>query len=139
MGCAAPIVVPGAIAARLAAIVTNIPADAALAPDGATYTITGSGAPSRSSTSLRVVLNKPPGVSNSMTNARALRACAALIDCSTKSATAGLIDASTSITTTGRFTTTGRSVDGTASTYAPSNNTIATTAGQRRQFAQTPF
>ena len=35
-GCAAPIVVPGAIAARFAASVMKVPADAALAPDGAT-------------------------------------------------------------------------------------------------------
>ena len=35
-GCAAPIVVPGAIAATFAASVMKVPADAALAPDGAT-------------------------------------------------------------------------------------------------------
>ena len=43
-GCAAPMFVAGAIAATCAAIVMNTPADAARAPVGATYTMTGSGA-----------------------------------------------------------------------------------------------
>jgi hypothetical protein len=40
-GWAAPICVPGAITATLAAMVINTPAEAALAPLGETYTIIG--------------------------------------------------------------------------------------------------
>ena len=43
-GWAAPMFVAGAIAAIVPAIVMKVPADAARAPDGATYVTTGSGA-----------------------------------------------------------------------------------------------
>ena len=43
-GCAAPMFVAGAIAAIVPAIVMNVPAEAARAPDGATKVTTGSGA-----------------------------------------------------------------------------------------------
>ena len=63
-GCAAPIVVPGAMAAIAPAIVINTPAEMAPDPPGATYTITGSGASSRSLTIVLVEVSRPPGVSN---------------------------------------------------------------------------
>ena len=49
----------------------NMPADAALAPDGATYTITGTGAARIALTILSAELSSPPGVSSSITNALA--------------------------------------------------------------------
>ena len=63
-GAAAPIVVAGAIAAICAAAATNVPADVAPAPDGATYTTTGSSAANISSTISRVDEYSPPGVFN---------------------------------------------------------------------------
>src|SRR5512139_233355 len=61
-GCAAPMLVPGAIAAMCAASVMNTPADPACAPLGATYTTTGMGDSRRSLTIDRVACNSPPGV-----------------------------------------------------------------------------
>src|SRR5437870_1870483 len=70
-GDAAPMLVPGAIAAKLAAAKMNVPADAARAPLGATYTATGTLAASRRWTILRVASYMPPGVSSWMTKSAA--------------------------------------------------------------------
>ena len=70
-GLAAPMLVPGAMTAKLAAAVIKVPADPALAPPGVTYTATGMGDSSRSSTIFRVDPSSPPGVSNSMTRSAA--------------------------------------------------------------------
>src|SRR4029453_17775794 len=75
-GDAAPMLVPGAIAAKLAAAKMNVPADAARAPLGATYTATGTLAASRRWTILRVASYMPPGVSSWMTKSAA-RSCSA--------------------------------------------------------------
>ena len=60
-GVAAPMLVPGAIAATCAASVMNVPALAARLPAGATHTITGSGASSTALTISRVASSEPPG------------------------------------------------------------------------------
>src|SRR5690606_42026631 len=54
---------PGAMAATCAAIVMNMPADPARAPLGATWTITGNGAPRNCRTTSRMASIRPPGVS----------------------------------------------------------------------------
>ena len=66
-GVAAPILVPGAITAKLAAAVMKVPAEPALAPLGETYTATGTRASNSSSTMSLVEERRPPGVSSSMT------------------------------------------------------------------------
>jgi hypothetical protein len=63
--------VAGAIAATCAAIVMKAPADAARAPVGDTYTITGTGEFSMSRTIERIDRSSPPGVSSWMTRAAA--------------------------------------------------------------------
>ena len=76
-GCAAPVLVPGAMAATSAASRMKKPADAARAPEGATYTITGTGDASIFAMIERVESTRPPGVRNSISTASALvcRAC----------------------------------------------------------------
>ena len=74
-GCAAPIFVPGAMAATWAAIVIRTPAEAARAPLGATYTMTGTGEFRMDCTMSRIAVSRPPGVSNCrMTHAAPLEA-----------------------------------------------------------------
>ena len=63
-GVAAPMLVPGAMTAKLAAAVMNVPAEPARAPRGETYTATGTWASRSSPTISRVELSKPPGVSS---------------------------------------------------------------------------
>src|SRR4029453_4156381 len=75
-GDAAPMLVPGAMTAKLAAAKMNVPADAARAPFGATYTATGTLAASSCWTILRVASYAPPGVSSWMTK-RASCSCSA--------------------------------------------------------------
>ena len=70
-GCAAPIDVPGAIAATWPAIVMKVPADPAQAPCGATYTITGTLALSIAWMMSLVAETRPPGVSSSRISATA--------------------------------------------------------------------
>ena len=53
--------VAGAIAATCAAMVMNTPADAARAPVGATYTMTGTSAFSIRCTIARIDRSRPPG------------------------------------------------------------------------------
>jgi hypothetical protein len=90
-GCAAPMLVPGAIAATCAASVMKTPADPAPAPLGATHTITGSGAFRISFTITCMEGRSPPGVSSSMTSAGTPSRSARTTDSCTKLATAGLI------------------------------------------------
>ncbi len=99
-GWAAPIVVPGAIAAIFAASVINVPAEAAPAPDGATYTITGIGAPMILLTIRCAEVSRPPGVSSWITSAAAPLRAASWIESSMKSAVAGLIELLTLISST---------------------------------------
>ena len=54
--------VPGAMAAIFAAIVMKTPAEAARAPVGATYTMTGMGEPRMVCTIERIERSSPPGV-----------------------------------------------------------------------------
>ena len=61
-GLAAPIFVPGAITAKLAAAVIKVPADPALAPCGLTYTTDGTLDSRNSLTICRVASSSPPGV-----------------------------------------------------------------------------
>jgi formate-dependent nitrite reductase membrane component NrfD len=62
-GVAAPMAVPGAMAATWAANVMMAPADAARAPWGLTCTITGTEEPRISRTMRRIEVSRPPGVS----------------------------------------------------------------------------
>ncbi|GBD29177.1 hypothetical protein HRbin32_00262 [bacterium HR32] len=94
-GVAAPRLVVGAMAATWAAYTTNTPAEAARAPGGATYTITGSGAPKMALVMSSVDFNRPPGVSSSTTRARAPCACAWWIPRAMYMADAGEITPST--------------------------------------------
>ncbi len=75
-GCAAPMLVPGAIAATSAAIVITNPAEAARAPEGPTKTATGVRQLSILSTICRIELSRPPGVSIRITTSGACCASA---------------------------------------------------------------
>ncbi len=68
-GCAAPMLVAGAIAATCAAMVMNTPAEAARAPVGDTYTMTGTGEARMLWTIERIDRSSPPGVFSSTTRA----------------------------------------------------------------------
>ena len=82
-GCAAPMFVAGAIAAMVPAIVMNVPAEAARAPDGATNVTTGTGA-LRNAVVMRYVESmSPPGVLMTKTTAGAPAACASAMTRST--------------------------------------------------------
>jgi hypothetical protein len=94
---AAPMLVPGAIAATCAAIVMKTPAEPAPAPLGATYTITGIGAARRSFTTVRADVSRPPGVSSSISSAAAPSVFARSIASATYAATAGPIAPSTTM------------------------------------------
>ena len=63
--------VPGAIAATWPAAVMKVPADAACAPGGETYTTTGTGDAKMDVTIFRVDDSSPPGVSISTTTTAA--------------------------------------------------------------------
>ncbi len=71
IGEAAPMLVPDAITATCPASVMNVPALAARAPDGATQTITGSGASRTLDTIFWVASRLPPGVLSRITTAEA--------------------------------------------------------------------
>ena len=76
--------VPGAITAKLAAAVMNVPAEPALAPLGETYTATGIG-DSRSNWTMSLVApRRPPGVSSWMTKSVALSSAACSMALETK-------------------------------------------------------
>src|SRR5437870_3754205 len=70
MGVAAPMLVPGAIAAMSPAMTTNTPAEAARAPLGATQVRIGTCEDSTRFTMSRMLDSRPPGVSASNTSAR---------------------------------------------------------------------
>ena len=65
MGEAAPMLVAGAMTAKLAATVMKVPAEAACAPEGETKTATGERDSRMVSTMSRVESRRPPGVSSS--------------------------------------------------------------------------
>jgi hypothetical protein len=71
-GWAAPMFVPGAMAAIWAAITRNAPADAARAPVGPTQTATGIGAERIFWDIPRIEVTRPPGVSRPITTRAAL-------------------------------------------------------------------
>jgi hypothetical protein len=70
-GWAAPMLVAGAMAARWPAMVMKTPAEAARAPVGATYTMTGISALRMVCTIERMERSSPPGVSSCNTRAGA--------------------------------------------------------------------
>jgi hypothetical protein len=70
-GWAAPMLVPGAMAATCPAMVMNVPAEPAQAPRGETNTSTGTSALRMALTMSLVELRRPPGVSSSRTSASA--------------------------------------------------------------------
>src|SRR5881397_1784497 len=100
-GCAAPMLVAGAIAATLAAIVMNTPAEAARAPVGPTHTTTGISALSRRWQIARIERSRPPGVSSWITSACAPSAFARAIALSTSRSVTGLMTPSTTTVATG--------------------------------------
>ena len=63
-GWAAPMLVPGAMAATSATTVMRNPAEAARAPEGPTNTATGTGELSMASMICRIDVSRPPGVSS---------------------------------------------------------------------------
>ncbi len=69
IGVDEPMFVSGAIASTSAASEIHTPADAARAPAGATYTITGIRSVSSRCTILRIESSRPPGVSRTITAA----------------------------------------------------------------------
>src|SRR5918999_449956 len=99
-GVAAPIVVPEAMAATCAAIVMRAPAEAARAPDGATWTTTGTFAPRKDWIMSRMEASSPPGVSSSIRNAWWASSCARASPSRMWSAITGVITPSTSVTST---------------------------------------
>ena len=80
-GDAAPMLVPGAIAATCPASVMKVPAEAAQAPCGETNTITGSFALSIAWMMSLVDASRPPGVSSSISTATAPSASLCRIAC----------------------------------------------------------
>lgn len=70
MGVAAPMFVPGDMAAMSQAITMNTPAEAACAPLGVTHPITGVWEASRRLIISRMLDSSPPGVSTSSTSTR---------------------------------------------------------------------
>src|SRR5258706_6287975 len=99
-GWAAPMLVPGAMAATSATTVMRKPAEAARAPEGPTKTATGTRELSIASMICRIDVSRPPGVSSLSTTRGAPEAaarsmadttCAALIACTTPvSSTTGM-------------------------------------------------
>ena len=75
-GWAAPMFVPGAIAATSEARVISTPAEADRAPDGVTYTATGTRDLMIACTICRIAVSRPPGVSSSTTRSEAFSSSA---------------------------------------------------------------
>ena len=69
IGVDEPMFASGAMTSRSAASEIQTPAEAARAPFGETYTITGTGETSSSCTIFRIELSSPPGVSSTITAA----------------------------------------------------------------------
>ena len=96
-GDAAPMFVTGAIAATCADAAMKVPADAALAPEGETYTTTGTGDSWIAPTMSRVELSRPPGVSSVTIATRAPSSSAVASARSTYRAATACMDPSISI------------------------------------------
>ncbi len=118
-GCAAPMLVPGAIAATSAATVMMKPAEAARAPDGPTNTATGVVQLSMLSTICRIELSRPPGVSMRTTSSGAFWASARSIACTTWAALTAWTTPSSS--TTGTSARAGNGSRAEAAATAPSH------------------
>jgi len=99
-GVAAPIVVPGAMAARWAEKVMIAPAEAARAPEGVTYTTTGTRAFRKVWVISRIEASSPPGVSSSTSRAAWPSRSAMRTPSASYSATSGVIGPSTRETRT---------------------------------------
>ena len=97
---AAPMVVPGAIAATWAEKVMIAPAEAARAPDGVTYTTTGTRAFRNAWLISRIEESSPPGVSSSTRKAACPSRWAARTPPASWSATTGVIGPATRVTST---------------------------------------
>jgi hypothetical protein len=76
-GCAAPMLVPGAMALTGQASITNVPAEAARAPAGPVQQMTGTRAARIAETILRMAESSPPGVSIRSSTASSPRSSAA--------------------------------------------------------------
>ena len=99
-GCAAPMCVPGAMAATSAAMVSRNPADAARDPDGATNTTTGARDEMMRETIVRVDSSSPPGVRRTKTTSVAFEVSASSSAPVRYSAAIGWMIPSNSATTT---------------------------------------
>jgi hypothetical protein len=97
---AAPIAVPGAIAAMCADIVMRAPAEAARAPAGATWTTTGTLAPRKVWMMSRIEASSPPGVSSSIRKTWWASSSASATPSRMWSAITGVIAPSTWVTST---------------------------------------
>jgi len=102
-GWAAPMLVPGAMAAIWEAKVMKTPAEAALAPLGETYTTTGTWLFIIALTIWRIDLSSPPGVSSFITRHWAFSWEATFKALSRRSAATGLIGPSSRKTCTTLF------------------------------------
>ena len=127
-GCAAPMCVPGAIAATSAASVRMKPADAARAPDGPTKTTTGAREVMIRETMVRVDSSSPPGVRRTTTTSSALERSASSITPVRYSAAIGWMIPSSSATTT-----VGRPVDCACTPRVAAVATISARAGTSRR------
>ena len=94
-GCAAPMWVPGAIAATSAAMVSRNPAEAARLPEGPTYTAMGVFEANMRETIVRVESRRPPGVRSVKTSSEAPSRSARSIASTMNSAETGWMSAST--------------------------------------------
>jgi hypothetical protein len=133
-GWAAPMLVPGAMAATWAARVTKRPAEAARAPGGATYTTTGTGLPRISFTKVRVDSIKPPGVSSTISRHSACRSAAVANARRTTRTVTGVMASFSSRTST----TTGIAAAGRPSDHASTTSTTTVNQTASRIAADAP-
>ena len=135
-GCAAPTLVAGAIAATFVDSRMNVPAEAARAPDGETYPITGTFAFKIACVICRIDESSPPGVSSVSSTAAAPASAASAMPPSTWSATKG------STTPSIRSSTTCGEPDCASAPWAPSDTHAAarqaSTAARRRIIRSPP-
>src|SRR6185436_18888106 len=135
-GCAAPTLVAGAIAATFVDNRMNVPADAARAPEGETYPITGTFAFRIACVIWRIDESSPPGVSSVSSTAAAPASAASAMPPSTWSATKG------STTPSIRSSTTPGAPDCASAPWAPNDTHAAareaSTAARRRIITSPP-
>src|SRR6185436_11968161 len=135
-GCAAPTLVAGAIAATFVDNRMNVPADAARAPEGETYPITGTFAFRIACVIWRIDESSPPGVSSVSSTAAAPASAASAMPPSTWSATKG------STTPSIRSSTTSGAPDCASAPWAPNDTHAAareaSTAARRRIITSPP-